>query len=328
MGCRSESDTDQRFGDLWTGPANHILDGRVQQSLLRTFAGLLYVSFIYQASDERDKVFALLVLMNQISISYILEKLPLMADYTRDAAGLYRDVTAWLVSSSGWVTSCGRLEDTAALLLNCPPTVSRTGRTRLDAWISAWMGSRSVSPHSASVRAWFGRWTRSRLRVRLSRANDGGGMSKAFEALRSQLRLVLQLRKEDESGILPTEHELEGRLAGHLLSEKGAASESGPFDPGVQRLEHWGRRLLRIGSVGSPYCPSAVLLGIGPQTCAVGDEVCFVAGSMMPLVVRPVEVDRSNRDLSASRRAYFVGLASVADAIEPSPGQWHRWDIV
>lgn len=224
--------------------------------------------------------------------------------------------------------SGGRLEQTAALLLNCPRTFSGAGMTRLDTWVSAWMGSRTTSPHATSIRERFGRWARSRLRVRLRQAKGAGTMSEAFEALRSELRPVFQLGEEDESGILPTEHEIEERLAGRLLPDSEGEHQRDPFDDGVHRLEHWGRRLLRLGSLGSPYCPSAVLLGIGPQTCAVGDEVCFVAGSMMPLVLRTVKVDIANGEPFTPRQAYFVGLASVANAIDPSPGQWSRWDIV
>lgn len=92
-------------GCVTYGLGLRITSGTVRSN--RVWRGVLlhcFVSFIYEASDERDKIFALLVLMNQISISYGLERMPLVADYTRDAAGLCKDVTAWLITATGWVS--------------------------------------------------------------------------------------------------------------------------------------------------------------------------------------------------------------------------------
>ena len=73
-----------------------------------------------------------------------------------------------------------------------------------------------------------------------------------------------------------------------------------------------------------------MLLAIGPLDTKVGDEVCFVAGSMMPFVLRPP--GEETLPSTGLRQARFVGEAYVNGAGEPvhmfTGDDWERLEIV
>ena len=77
----------------------HMTEGK--HPLLRTFAVCLFLNFRDGASDPRDRVFALLVLMKQIAHSNDLPELPLRVDYAKSTSEVYRETTAWVIEESG-----------------------------------------------------------------------------------------------------------------------------------------------------------------------------------------------------------------------------------
>ena len=91
-----EADDFETVADRLTGPMSND-----KHPLLRVFAVRLFLTFRDEATDSRDKIFALLVLMKQIAEAYGVLELPLQADYSKTQAEVYREATECVIAESG-----------------------------------------------------------------------------------------------------------------------------------------------------------------------------------------------------------------------------------
>jgi hypothetical protein len=91
-----EADDFKTVADRLTGPMSND-----KHPLLRLFAVRLFLTFRDDATDGRDKIFVILVLMKQIAEAYGVTELPLEADYSKTQAKVYREATEWVIAESG-----------------------------------------------------------------------------------------------------------------------------------------------------------------------------------------------------------------------------------
>jgi len=91
-----EADDDMVLADRLTGTASE-----QKHPLLRKFATSLYLTFRDDATDDRDKVFVILMLMKQAAESYCVPELPIQVDYSKNVSEVYHEVTSWVISESG-----------------------------------------------------------------------------------------------------------------------------------------------------------------------------------------------------------------------------------
>lgn len=93
----TEAEDFRQAADRLVGPES-IMDP--QHPLLRIFAVQIFLTFRNEASDPRDKIFALLVLMKQMAGSYDVPEIPLAVDYSKGTDAVYREATAWIIDES------------------------------------------------------------------------------------------------------------------------------------------------------------------------------------------------------------------------------------
>lgn len=72
-----------------------------EPALLQKFARQLFLARRDDASDARDKVFALLVFFKQVAESYGVEEVGLDIDYNMPLGEVYQSATAWVMLNSG-----------------------------------------------------------------------------------------------------------------------------------------------------------------------------------------------------------------------------------
>jgi hypothetical protein len=407
-----------KYANRLTGLARVDAEGRVVYTMLRVFAGQLFLSTMTDASDPRDRVFSMLGMMKHIASIYSLKELPFEADYRKSAVQVQQELTAWIINESGWlgylslvhqrralrdcrmslmpswvvdlsfarpvgvsvmqfldenttqlqktsrllnplnrpqangsvlqvsvkrigtVTDVGDdfnamvddgcFEETAKLLLKCPAELNSQRRTRLDWWMDTFAGRQSTPgspPCSEESRELFTHFLTFPICRRILRDSQAGVIAHASEFFATQLS-VLILAEQDESHTVPDYAFWKATLP---FPEKNEALLGGLETGFGQNMQIEGRRLLRLGRLGFPHCPAAMLLAVGPKATEIGDEVCLVAGSLMPFIVRRVgESDRLAHELLP--QYYFVGEAHVngcGDVQDLFDGEdWERWLIL
>ena len=376
-----------------------------QHPLLRIFANKMFVARQDDATDPRDKVFALLVLTKQITDNNRIQGLPLEIHYTKSTEDVYRETFTWIINESGclgilcllqpdrltpehdsfvpdlrcppiqalrlfspdelyrtnalwrseeaslrpffksrtlhafaekigtinaigdsgtFVTWDGCFEQTAELLLNSPLTVPPHNLNRIDIWHRTLCGDDSPptaptldNDGSNTSRAAFKEWLIWLILRKIGTDYHAGRISRGREHQERNMPTFETLAQADETvpKMLPdlafwmsmNEHpELQQR---YLTVHK----------PRFKTIEIGGRRLFRFNN--DRWC----MLGLGPEGMKVGDEVCVVAGCVMPVVLRRRSGEGSSLVDDGVRvvvgEAYVNGLAEMllSDFL---PGDW------
>jgi len=396
--------------DRLTGPARKTEDGDVADPLLRIFAQELLVSSRDDASDQRDKIYALLVLMRHLSDVYGRPALPLEVDYSKTVDDVFREATACVIQLSGWLgilsllhpgrhghvtptrpswvpdygrspprplllfatemtdkiqkhsmimslatrpmvcetqlsvsvtrigvvadigdtyeslVEDGLLEKTARLLLECPSIVNNNGKTRIDMWMDVLSGECSPEPSSAERCASFKHWLTFFILRKLGQDFLAGRIKRGREHL-CKMPSFERLAAADLTGTVPT-----WAYWSRILPDPTQTSKILEHRPSFETIELDSRRLFRLTALGTPCCPSATFLGIGPEDIRVDDHVCLVAGSAMPVVLRSLDDASINlQERPSLLRGVIVGEAYVSglddNTNELDEHGWERWQL-
>ncbi|KAK6410209.1 hypothetical protein LTR95_018226 [Oleoguttula sp. CCFEE 5521] len=199
---------------------------------------------------------------------------------------------------------------TAQLLLDCSAIVSSEGKTRIDWWMDILQDRESREPSDDERRTAFTRYLRFIVFRKLQRDTNAGIIKTGadtndfFQRQPSFLRLAV----EDETHTIPTH---ESWLALILfLTKQDAAFRERDLEGFQPRLPIQGRRLALVGDLNIAE-PAAKLLAIVPEAVEVGDEICLVAGSAVPFLLRRAPSEPQQSVLAMKPCAFFVGEALV-----------------
>ncbi|OQO06138.1 hypothetical protein B0A48_08726 [Cryoendolithus antarcticus] len=218
---------------------------------------------------------------------------------------------------------------TADLLLTCPAIINCHGRTRLHWWMDTFLCRESVRPCDEETRAAFAHWIRWLTCRKIQRESKAGRLTDAADFFRNQLSL-LRLAREDESHTIP-DYDFWSEIL-PFPAKQDELFKNRTSDVFIPQIPLVGRRLVLLNTLGAPACPVAKLLAIVPQAVEVGDEVCLVAGSAAPFLLRPAQGDLERPTVAPMPRAYFVGEVYVNGGGEPvdmfGDGEWERLQII
>ena len=213
----------------------------------------------------------------------------------------------------------GCFEMSARLLLRCPEVVNGNGHTRLDLWMDALSGISTETP-CEERRAEFKHWLSYFMYHKMQSDFREGKIERGREYLETMPSLMA-LADSDETNVIPS---LEYWMS--IGQNLNRVREIMGHRPSFATIEIDGRRLFRLSDFALPTCPSATLLGIGPEDVQAGDEVCLVAGTVMPVVLRRGRDYTSGHTLPT---AQAVGEARLSwlDEIVPrlEDEEWLRW---
>lgn len=373
------------------GRADSDEHGFMADFLLHVYTWLLHNYYRDDATDPRDKIFSLLVLLKHIAAAYNCAEIPLTIDYSRSVEDVFRETTAWIISESGWLGilcllqprrkvdtlngwpswvpdynasvpsypmffynpvmqarikkhipfitaktkptlsgKCltvsvkrigvvadagdtynsmidgGYFELTARLLLKFPSMVNGQGKSRIDAWIDTLAGRSSARPVDSDERAKFKQWLCFYI-LRAMKADFRDGIIRYGKDHLEKMPNFELLANTDDTETLPNYAYWLRTFPGDEKAAEGLAHR-----PIFDTLSLWGKRLVRIVHLGFPCCPPAQLLAVGPEDTRAGDEIYLVAGTAMPLVLRPCKRENAlSPGESQHLRARIVGEASV-----------------
>nr|OQO25455.1 hypothetical protein B0A51_07840 [Rachicladosporium sp. CCFEE 5018] len=173
---------------------------------------------------------------------------------------------------------------TADLLLTCPAVISCHGRTRIHWWIDTFLCRESARSCDEEARAAFAHWIRWLTWRKIQRESKAGRLTDATDFFRHQLSL-LRLAREDESHTIPDYDFWREILP--FPAKQDELFKNKTSDVFIPQIPLVGRRLVLLNNLGAPPCPAAKLLAAVPQAVEMGDEVCLVAGSAAPFLLRP-----------------------------------------
>ncbi|KAK4554482.1 hypothetical protein LTR86_008336 [Recurvomyces mirabilis] len=195
-------------------------------------------------------------------------------------------------------------DQTSRVLVDCPPVVGCPGKDRIDWWRET-MTETDSATKSLPLNDQRVAFRELIFMACCKRAYDEfGGSPPALSQLAqwfdsSDMEYYWRLAACYHDDLLLSRESMEQLFLGHEIMPPPY-----PVPIGSQN-----RKLFCISKPSHPPCPSAMLLGLGPEVAEEGDVVFLVAAAVFPLVLRPLLGD----DL-AGKQTDSTNYAVVGDA--------------
>lgn len=216
----------------------------------------------------------------------------------------------------------GMFEATARLLLNVPEKV-RPDYSRVDYWTDTMDCHLNPSfPYDQERRPRLRHWLMHTIILNMMQEYRAARIARGREFLLRMPSFEV-LAQADTTKTLPTMQDWMG-----VCSQVGKLNGILERRPVFKFHDLPTRRLFRLTNLGYDHCPSATLLGLGPETCVQGDEVFTVAGSAMPLVLRRADSGASHSPIKARvvGEAFVTLLPQLVGRMEKQLFQ--RWELI
>lgn len=219
----------------------------------------------------------------------------------------------------------GMFEATAKLLLNVPDEVW-PNYTRIDYWTDVMDCQIFPSYHpnpDGDRRSDLRHWLIFALLRKINQEFRAGRLARGRDHL-VKMPSLEALAQADTSRTIPTLNDWITEFNMHAENQLKILNQR----PRFRFDETPGRRLFRMADLGFPHCPSATMLGLGPETVMPGDEVFQAVGSVMPLVLRrtAASVDRAIPQARVVGEAFITGFNYILSRIDDQP--YERWGLL
>ncbi|KAI0429296.1 heterokaryon incompatibility protein-domain-containing protein [Xylaria sp. FL1042] len=319
------------------------LDGRVRTDCMRLWTHLLENFKAFDATDDRDYVYATLGIIKAIAAHHSLDMPEIIVEYTQPVARVYADATEKIMKAGGcanllclaqdpqtrngqdlpsWVpefigenheelTNYGFWEQTARILLSRRCFSSDVlQESRLESLWRTMIANTSLDDDAiapAEVAGYFKAFMITSLVTKLMHDSNHLDNIPSWKELTAIEQKLATGRDEENANLLGLEELL---VVSAEVDRRWTAIEAGGPVPPMNPVASRAIKFVKATKLMF-YCRIILTkegyLGLGPRSTCPGDLVWVMPGSPLPTILRNKSADGADTEKSATERFTLIG---------------------